>query len=73
MALRGGQRSVTPGATQGSCLPGCEAPHAVSCQRGSFGMLLLLHVDGLEVSGSSCASVHNEENNETVREVFSQY
>lgn len=28
---------------------------------------------GLEVSGSSCAAVHKEENNKAVREMFSQY
>lgn len=65
-------QSVTPGATQGSCLPGCKAPGAVSCQHGSSGMLLL-RVVGLEVSGSSCAAANNEENNKTVREMFSQY
>lgn len=62
---------MTSGITQGSRLLGCKALRAMSHEHVSFGMeMLLLHVVGQAVSGSSCAAANNE-NNKMVQEMFS--
>lgn len=50
--------------------PRCQA---LCCAMPAWQFWDAVAAAGLEVSGSSCAAVHQEENNKAVREMFSQY